>query len=240
MDDQGKPAAGKEGHEAEAEVEVVTPGDTAASGRGVALVLAAAAIVAAVLGARASLMAANASVAWQQAVVEEVKQAAGYVQDIRHVYGDEAQAALLYTEVRLRSEELAAADSPAAAGPHALVTVERNLWQEVATALAPSTELATEPAYRTDAGFDIGNRLADVRSQSPELVALDPDATEAGGDEASDHAVGLVTITPLAASAFLFGSLAQGFPRHRRAFLATAVVLLVLGIVGGFAVELRS
>lgn len=232
MNDQEQPPAGNEAEQVEA---TSAKGDT--NGRAVALVLAAAAIVVAVVGARASLVAANASVAWQQAVVEEVKQAAGYVEDIRHVYGDEAQAALLYTEVRFRSEELAAATLPPAAGPQALVTVERDAWQEVAKALAPSTELATDPGYATEGGFDIGRRLADVRGQSPDLVDLHPEATEAGGDEAGDHAIRLVTTTPLSAGAFLFGSLAEGFPRRRRAFLGTAVALLLLGIATALVVE---
>jgi hypothetical protein len=211
-----------------------------ANGRGVALLLAAAAIVAAVVGARASLMTANASVAWQQAVVEEVKRAAGYVEDIRHVYGDEAQAALLYTEARFRSEELASADLPSAPAPQALVTVERDAWQEVLKALAPSTELGADPAYATREGFDVGQRLADARAQSPELVSLDPDATAAAGDDAGEKALRLVSTTPLAATAFLFGSLAQGFARRRRAFLCTAVAFLLAGIAAAFAAEVIS
>ncbi len=209
-------------------------------GRGPAILLTAAAVAVAVVGGRASLRSSDATYLWQQAVRQEVKRASAYVEDIRFVYSSETPVALKVTEARLRQEELAKAipTAPPTVGP--LLAVEQRAQSEVAKALSPNVDLLTDPRYRTPDGFDVARRLADARAKNPDLVAIDPDVPESQGDDASDHAIRLVAVTPLIAGAFLCGSLAQGVARRRRRWLLAGTAFLVVGVAAAIAVEVVS
>jgi hypothetical protein len=208
-------------------------------GRGPAILLTAAAVAVAIVGGRASLQSANATYFWQDSVRQEVKRAAAYVEDIRFVYSSETPVALKVTEARLRQEELAKAIPTAPPTVRPLLEVEQRAQSEVAKALSQNVDLLTEP-YQTPDGFDAARRLADARAKNPDLVATNPDIAESDGDEASDHAIRLVAVTPLIAGAFLCGSLAQGVPRRRRAWLSAGTAFLVAGVAAAVVVEVVS
>ena len=204
-----------------------------------ALLLALAATVAAVLGARAAVVSSAASEVWQTAVREEVKRSAALVEDVRYVYAVEAAVALRAAAAAVEADELRqSADSLGDAAKSAAESAAF-VRQTSADALAGAFDLTKDPRYHAGDGYDVAARLADVRNQHPELVALDPDMTMDMGSEESRRGWRLVAATILAAVAFLCGSLAQGFPRYRLpltvagfAFVALASAVAILVEVG--------
>ena len=200
------------------------------SKRGPAILLALTAVAVVVMGARASLVSASASDAWQEAVRQQVKQAAAYVEDIRYVYDDEVPRAVRITEARFRAQELTAGTEGLSGPGEEAVYMEQLLQAELAKGLEATSTLASDPKYTTDFGFDAARRLADVRALNPELVSVDPDRRQADGDNASRHAVRLVGATTVVAVAFLLGSLAQAFQRYRRPLLGAGSSSLLVGV----------
>jgi hypothetical protein len=209
-------------------------------GRGPAILLTAAAVAVAIVGGRASLRSADATYLWHDAVRQEVRRAAAYVEDIRFVYSSEMPVALKVNEARLRQEELAKAIPTAPPTVRSLLEVEQRAQSELAKALSQNVDLVSDPRYQTPDGFDVARRLADARAKNPGLVATHPDVPESEGDDASDHAIRLVAVTPLIAGAFLCGSLAQGVARRRRGWLAGGTAFLLVGVAAAVAVEVVS
>lgn len=213
------------------------PPPSSHAGPGVAVLLSLAAVAAAVIAGRASFMSSDASTNWQSAVRGQVKQSAAYVEDIRFVYTVEEPQALLAAEATFRVKELGQAVQASNGPNQTLLAVEQALQFDIAKAVIPATPLVSDPKYQAPAGYDVGRRLADVRNQSPALVALNPLVPEEAGDHFADRAISLIAATVLVGGAFLFGSLAQGFPRFRSAFLSVGALLLVAGIVGAVVSE---
>lgn len=215
-----------------------TEGGDKGEGLRVTVLLAAAALVAAVIGVRASFASSSASGAWQQAVREEVKRAAALVEDVRFVYGAEGTTAFQVIEARVRAEELREAAETLTGRDRQIVLVEAEAWQLLAENMGTGTDLVDDPKYLTDDGrYDLGLRLVDVRNLYPDLVAVDPADPQAQGDEADRQArLGVAATIPVA-GAFLFGALAQGFPGRRRWLLGAGVILLATGVVAGILVE---
>jgi len=212
-----------------------------AARRGVAVLLAAAALVAAVIGGRVAFRSFTATSLRQQSVREETKQAAAYVETIRFVYSSEQPVAFALAEARFRAEELAKAASNLAGLDRTVVEVEQALQEYLSSGqIAAASPLFNDERYRTQTGFDIGRRLADARNENPELLTIDPERTRRSGNRASDHAVRLLATTVLVALAFMLGTLAQGFPARRQTFLSGGVVVLTLGIVTAAVVEVAS
>jgi hypothetical protein len=209
------------------------------STRGIALLLGAAAILAAVIGARASALASDAGDAWQSALRSEVKRAAAVTEDVRYLYQVELQPALGAVEARLLRDELTSAAAGLSGAVQTALQVEADVQAALLGALEPSSELATTPGYALPAGgLDLGRRLADLRAKYPDLLALDPDAAMAAGDATaakSDRM--MLALLPLSVAALL-GALAQPFARRRRLLLAAGVVALGIGAVAAAAVEL--
>jgi hypothetical protein len=209
-------------------------------GHSVAILLALAAAVAAILGARAAVVSSAASGAWQTAIREEVKRSAALVEDVRYVYAVEAAVALRAAAAAVEADELRQSADSLGDAEKATAESEAFVRQSSADALAGAFDLTKDPKYRAGDGYDVAARLADVRNQNPDLVALDPGTTMAKGNVASWHGWRLVAATIPAAIAFLCGSIAQGFPRYRPplmiagfAFVALAAATAVLVEVGG-------
>ncbi len=200
-----------------------------------AILLALAATVAAVLGARATVVSSAASEMWQTAVREEVKRSAALVEDVRYVYAVEAAVALRAAAAAVEADELWQSAGSLDDAEKAATEAEAFVQQASADALAGAFDLTKDPTYRAGDGYDVAARLADVRNEHPELVALDPGATMDTGSGNSSRGWRLVAATIPAAVAFLCGSLAQGFPRYRSpltiagfAFVALAAAMAVL------------
>jgi hypothetical protein len=215
--------------------------EEAEEGLVVPILLALAAVVAAILGARAAVVSSNASGEWQTAAREEVKRSAALVEDVRYVYGVEAAVALRAASAAIEADELRQSAGPLNGAEKAAVETEAFVRQSSADLMTGAFDLTKDPKYRAGDGYDVASRLADVRNQHPELVALDPGATMDQGSEDSRHGWLLVSTAIPAAVAFLCGSLAHGFPRYRSpltvagfalvALAATATVLVEVGVV---------
>jgi hypothetical protein len=207
--------------------------------RGVALLLSAAAVLAALIGARASVLSANAATSWQEGTRAQVKESAGYVESIRYIYGVEVPRAVLVTETRFRIEELS--DIPKAdkfsVATKRSITIEKKTQEGVLKQVAPGSILASKPEYRTEAGFDPVQMLIDDREQVPALLEIDPHELKAEGDETGAQAIRLIACSIFVAFAFLCGSLARGFPNRRRQWLASGVVFLGAGLVSAIIVQ---
>jgi hypothetical protein len=218
-----------------------SPAGAPTAGPGVAILLAAAALVAAVIGARVAFRSFTATSLWQQSVREQTKQAAAYVESLRFVYTSEEPLAFQLSEARFRAEELARVAPSLRGTDRTAVDMEQALQEYRSSGqLAEASTLYNDPRYQTPDGFDIAKRLADVRNEDPDLLTIDPERTRAAGNRASNHAVRLLATTIVVALAFMFGTLAQGFPGRRRMFLSVGTVVLVIGAASAAVVEVVS
>lgn len=209
--------------------------------RGVAMLLAGAALVAAVIGGRVAFRSFTATSLWQQSVREETKRAAAYVETLRYVYSSEQPLAFTLTEARFRGEELAKLAPTLSGTNRAAVELEQVLQEYLSSGqLAEASPLFNDERFRSERGFDIARRVADQLNENPDLLAIDPERTRAAGNRASTHAIRLMATTVVVAVAFMFGTLAQGFVRRRQAFLTIGTVLLVLGAASAAVVEVVS
>jgi hypothetical protein len=146
---------------------------------GVTIVVAAALAVATLLGAAATG-------AWQQSLREELKRSAALVEDVHHVYGDEAPLALELALAKARAAELSPTD--AIADRKAVFAVEQKV----------GGEHLIDDRYERPEGYDVLGRLADVRERHPDLMALDPELPLERGDRLSRRAlIVLIATVPL-------------------------------------------
>ena len=218
-------------------------GDSSGDGehRGVAILLGAAAIVAAIVGALASGMSSDASDAWQSALRTEVKRSAGAVTDIRYLYQSELPPVITILGARAQRDALKVAASGATGYTAQALTIAAGAQGNLATAIEPAYELSTNAAYALPGGsLNLAQRLADLRAENPDLVALDPDKVERQGDAlaARTHALTLALL-PLGLTALL-GTLAQAFARRRGILLAAGSVTLVAGAIAAIAAEVLA
>ena len=209
--------------------------------RGVAILLAASALVAAVIGGRVAFRSFTATSLWQQSVREETKRAAAYVETLRFLYTSEQPLAFALSEARFRSEELEKMLPTLSGTDRSVVELEQVLQNYLSSGqLAEASPLFNDPKYRSDKGFAIAPRLADLLNEHPDLLAIDPERTRVAGNKASTHAIRLMATTIIVALAFMCGTLAQGFARRRQAFLSVGTVLLVIGTASAAVVEVVS
>jgi hypothetical protein len=199
----------------------------------VALLLAAAAVAAAVVGFRVASISGEASGRWQSAVRLEVKRSTSAQETVRYLYNVEVPLAITIMRARLILAELE--KIPVAKGPaYTAVAIEISVQTEVLKALEPSSDL-TKEAYALDGGgVDLGKRLADLRAQIPDTLKIDPDATAAPGDALAAKAVRMSLALVLFGLVGLLGALAQTFAPWRGRLLqaGTAVLLSGLALAG--------
>ena len=209
--------------------------------RGVAILLTAAAIVAASIGFRAALISNSASESWQSALRTEVKRSAAAMEDVRALYQTELPVATRIDAARILQAELLAAAQGQSGSVKQNLLLEASVQAQIITALSSTSDLATKPAYAlSSGGFDLGKRLADLRAQYPQLLALDPDGLEAAGDRLARKAHFMTfTLIPTSAAAFL-GMLAQPFKRRRTLLLRLGALGLAIGAALAVAVEVLA
>jgi hypothetical protein len=208
------------------------------AGTAVAILLAAAAVLAAVIAGRASIVADRGSDIWHSSVREHVKQAAAIVETSRFLYGEEAATAIDAVDARTMAEELRA-EARTVSGPvREAVLVEAFAQEQLARTISSNAPLASDPRYQGPGGVpDVVKRLADERASTPDLVALDPDSTEAEGAALNRRATFLVMAAIPVALAFLFGALVHGFPRARRELVTAGFAFAAVGLVTAISVE---
>lgn len=203
--------------------------------RTVAVLLALAAILAAVVSARAGLYASDATSAWTAAVGIEQKRGALLLADVRDVYGAQADQALMVATARLRAEQLRAGMDGAAPEVVVGLEIEARVHDAVAT-LGSGGEsplrIFSDPVYLLPSGaYDLPNVLADARAALGAELAADPAAAFADGDRAAARSQLLLALTIPIACVFLAGALAQAWRRFRRPLLAAGWVVLAAAAV---------
>jgi hypothetical protein len=208
---------------------------------GVAILLTIAAVVAAIIGARVSMVSSAASESWQSALRTEVKRSAAAMNDVRYLYQTELPVAIRILQARLVQAELQAAAATTTGPAAEALLVEADVQAGIVSGLISSSNLAAQPDYALPSGgFDLARRLADLRAQNPDLVALDPDGLEAAGDKLANKAELLtLALLPTSSGAFL-GVLAQPFKRRRGLLLAAGSAALAVGAVMALGVEVLA
>jgi hypothetical protein len=214
------------------------PRDDGESHRGVALLLGAVAIVAALVGARATALSSDAGDAWQSALRTEVKRSAGALHDISYLYQVEVPPVFTIIGGRMQEAELRSAAANTGGEAARVLTMEADVQAGLVKAIEGSYKLATNDAYALPSGgVDIGLRLADLRNQAPDMVALDPDVIQATGDALGTKGSSMtIALMPLGFAA-LFGALAEPFRRRRRALLVLGTAASGLGLIIAGVVE---
>jgi hypothetical protein len=218
--------------------------DTEQEDRGipwVTLLLVGAAVFGAIIGIRAALVDNNGGDNLDRSVRQDVKRGAAVVESIRFVYAEEAPAAVQVAEARIRARDLRAA-AKGKPGPVAdYLRSEAAAQDQLVKTLEPTHPITSNPKYRKpDGSYDVPLRLADERAERPDLVHIDPDATQQLGlDNAQTATLLRGTTIPLAV-AFMFGALTEGFPARRRPFLIAGYAFLVLGVLLAIIVELAT
>jgi hypothetical protein len=207
--------------------------------RAVALLLAVAAIVAATITARASLVGSEATSAWQTAVGDEQRRGALLLEQVRYAYGSEGDLAFMIVAAQEQADAMREAIPGASPAVAAALETEAGVQEQVAELVKPASEIASDPRYElASGGYDLQLRLADERRSNPDDLANDPLAQVAAGDAAADHAVRLMLTTIAVGVAFLFGALAQAAHRRRRVLLVLGWIALGVASVAAVAVEL--
>jgi hypothetical protein len=208
---------------------------------GVAILLTIAAVVAAIIGARVSMVSSAASESWQSALRAEVKRSAAAMNDVRYLYQTELPVAIQILQARLVQEELQAAAATTTGPTGQALQVEADVQAGIVSGLISSSNLAAKPDYALPSGgFDLAKSLADLRAQNPDSVALDPDGLEAAGDKLANKAELLtLALLPTSIGAF-FGVLAQPFKRRRGLLLAAGSAALAMGAVMALGVEVLA
>ncbi len=206
--------------------------------RGIAVLLGMVAILAAIVGARSTALANDATDAWQSALRTEVKRSAAALEDIRYVYQTEVPVALVVMSGRLKADELGRAASSASGDVAATLAMEAAIEKGVVTSTEGSAPLVTDPAYALPGGgVDLGQRLTDLRAERQDLANLDPDTIAAGGDHLATKGSSMtIALLPLGFAALL-GAMAQPFWRRRRLLLGMATGAMGTGIAIALMVE---
>ncbi|HYO44452.1 MAG TPA: hypothetical protein VES19_14740 [Candidatus Limnocylindrales bacterium] len=208
------------------------------SHRGVALLLGLVAVLAAIVGARSTALANDAGDLWQTALRTEVKRSTGALEDIRYVYQAELPVAVVVMGERLKADELGTAAGAASGEVATTLAMEAAIERGVATAIEGSAPLVTEPGYALPGGgVDLGQRLADQRAETPDLLDLDPGALAAEGDHLAGKGSSMtLALLPLGLAALL-GAMAQPFWRWRRPLLGAATGAMGTGLAIALMVE---
>ncbi|MEV6598687.1 hypothetical protein AB0M36_17780 [Actinoplanes sp. NPDC051346] len=202
--------------------------------------LQAAITVAVAVGVAASaVLSSRASGEWHDASRQEITWSAALVEDLRHVYGDEAPFALhvAIADSRARALRLAAGDAGSAGDLAAWESLaETQTVGHLRQAAKGSGGLLDGDRYRLpEGGYDIARRLADMRGAHPDLRDRDPAGAMADGDAAMRQAVtvALATVPLVAVFVVLRGLIlwsgARAVRRGARARSAVPDVGLVPG-----------
>jgi hypothetical protein len=202
----------------------------------VAVLLAIAAVIVAVVGGRAALIGDQGSDTWHQSVREDVKQAAGVVEDVRYLYQEEVPLALQVEQARIRERGFERSAKGESGTVREVLEARSKAQRQVAKPVRKSSVITSDPRYSPDER-GVLRRLADARAKYPALVRLDPAATERRGSALSLESSLLTATTILAALAFLLGALAEGFDSWRRRLVPAGYTLAAMALVSAVVVE---
>jgi hypothetical protein len=208
--------------------------------RAIATLLACAAILAALITTRASMLSGASSDGWQTAVRDEVKRSTAMQEDARYLYQNLLPVAMNIETARVQQDEL---KKELAAHPEAAarLNLEINALEQVQQGLKDSSPLTGQTDIALPSGgWDLGSALAQQRNTTPDLVAIDPGADRAKGDDAAGKARRISLATIPIAIGVLLAALAEPFVSWRRRLVWTAAVLVAAGALAWIVVELLT
>lgn len=206
--------------------------------RAVALLLAIAAVVAAIITARASLIASDAGDAWQASVSEEQRRGAMLLENVRYTFGTEGEVALMIASADVRAQEFRAEAARRSPEIAMALLAEADVQQQVLDSTRSASEVASDPRYALPSGgYDLELRLADSRQELGDDLSIDPATSIAAGDAASDRAIRLTAATLGVGLAFLLGALAQALRRPRRLLLLAGWLAVLVTVAVAIALE---
>jgi hypothetical protein len=207
-------------------------------GRGVAVLLTSAAVVAAGLAGWSSFLSGQAADRFDAAMREQLDRAARDVLAQKTVYIDEAPDAMKATVARVRAEAYSSVADKRPSQASTLLARARAERRTVAQLTANRTDLSAG-RYRTpQGGFDVAARLRDLRGGS-RPNARDPSTDRRDGDELMHRASLVAAAGVPTAIAFLLGTLAAAFPRRRRRLLGFGTATLAAAVATALLVGIE-
>jgi hypothetical protein len=212
--------------------------DDDAGARWVAVLLAFAALLAATLATRAAFLSDDASDAWQTALRQELRRSVAALTDIRYVYGPLGDMTFMIATQEVLAEEYRSGAQGAEPAFADVLEAEARVHEGVVEAMLPSLEIAGDPPRLEGGGFDLGGALAAERERMPDLVAIDPDASQAEGDRLARQATLTLAASLPVGFAFLAGALAMPYRRHRRLLMTVGWAACGVAIVAALMLEL--
>jgi hypothetical protein len=197
-----------------------------------------AAIVAASIGARASLLGIDASDLWQQSVEDEQRRGSILMWDVRSVYGDEGELAFAIAIEEVRAAGLLTASETAAPDIAARLLAQAQIREGVAETMRQSSPISSDPRYLLPSGgYDLQLSLADTRAGLGDDLDIDPMVSVSAGDRASQHGLALFASTIVVSLAFLSGALAEIAIARRRTLLWLGWAAVLGGALLALAIE---
>jgi len=208
--------------------------------RAVAILLASTAMLAALLAARAAFLSDAAADEWQTSLRTELKRSAAVLVDIRQVYGPEGDAGVMIVAEEMVAEELRAAVASAEPRIAESLAVHAQVHELTAENMSPGADIVADAYRLPDGSLDLDQRLADLRGEAPDLVALDPDAPAAAGDRSMAQARATIIASLPLGLAFLAGALAMPLGRRRRILLAAGWAAVAFSALAVIAMEMTT
>jgi hypothetical protein len=208
--------------------------------RAIATLLACAAILAALITTRASMLSGSGSDGWQTAIRDEVKRSTAAQEDARYLYQNILPIAMTLETARVQEDQM---KQQLAAHPEAAarLNLEINALEQVQQALKDASPLSSQSDIALPSGgWNLGLALAQQRNQAPDLVALDPDTDIAAGDVAAAKARRISLSTVPIAIGVLLAALAEPFVAWRRRLLWVATILVATGAIAWIVLELAT
>ena len=199
----------------------------------IAILIALVSLTTALAAWRTNVVGSSAADANRQGLIDALKQGAAQNEDWRKVYEEAGYASSF-------AIESAAADAMDGSKDKTLKAAAKNLRQY----LLPSMQLLSEPLgtqekyLKSDGNFDIEKRFADLESEAPDLMALDPIASFARADQYSSEQRWLTVGTVLLAISLFWLGLAQFLSGRGRAVnLTLGIAVYIVGLLFFLIVE---
>lgn len=199
----------------------------------IAMLIAIVSLTTALAAWRTNSVGSKAGDATRQGLIDTVKKQASTNEDWRRLY-EEAGNAQSYAVT------LAGVEALEASGDAVAAVQAANLRQYLLPGIQKLTDpLGTDPKYQLDDGtYNLEKRFADVQAETPDLLALDPQASFKLANQYNSEQRWLMLGTVLMALSLFWLALSEvGGSRLRLGTLGIGVVIYLIGLAWFFFVE---
>ena len=201
----------------------------------IAVLIALVSLTTALAAWRTNIVGSNAAEANRQGLLDALKQGAAENESWRVVYEEAGYAATL-------AMESAAVDAMDASEDESMQAAARNLRQYLLPSLQVlSREMGGDEYLNSDGTFDLEKRFEDQQSLSPDIAALDPEASFRLADGYASEQRWLTVGTVLLAISLFWLGLAEILAGRARVINMTlGIVVYLSGLLFFLAVEIVS